>query len=83
MSYLRTHTICEDVPNGHVELGPHGSKADQDIDYMAFDRISITVKYLTQRTQYRPKIAIICGSGLGKTQLNLSYVGLLSRKTDN
>ena len=42
----------------------HTSNAE--IDYMSFDRISTTVQYLEKRTQYRPKISIICGSGLGK-----------------
>ena len=53
----RNVTVCEDVP--------HASKSISDIDYMAFDRISMTVRFLEERTQYRPKIAIICGSGLG------------------
>lgn len=52
----RNVTVCEDVP--------HASKSISDIDYMAFDRISMTVRFLEERTQYRPKIAIICGSGL-------------------
>lgn len=60
------------VPNG-VNLGRRrsrnltASECEQmfdKIDYMSFDRISITVKYLMDKTLYRPKIAIICGSGL-------------------
>ena len=54
----RTQTVCEDVP---ARMNFHPA-----VDYMAYERVSITVKYLMDRTYYRPKIAIICGSGLGK-----------------
>ena len=33
---------------------------------MAYERVAASAKYVMERTQYRPKIAIICGSGLGK-----------------
>ena len=37
---------------------------------MAYERVSVSANYLMERTQRRPKIAIICGSGLGKSKLN-------------
>ena len=33
---------------------------------MDFNSISESANYLLSRTKHRPKIAIICGSGLGK-----------------
>ncbi len=32
---------------------------------MAFERVSVSANYLMDHTEHRPKIAIICGSGLG------------------
>ena len=49
--------------NSAYDDSHHTSNAE--IDYMSFDRISTTVQYLEKRTHYRPKISIICGSGLG------------------
>ena len=34
---------------------------------MTYERVSEAANYLTSRTNYRPKIAVICGSGLGKS----------------
>jgi len=48
--------------NSAYDDSHHTSNAE--IDYMSFDRISTTVQYLEKRTHYRPKISIICGSGL-------------------
>lgn len=57
-------------------LAPVKPQADLDLkenchgclDYssMAYERVAASAKYVMERTQYRPKIAIICGSGLGK-----------------
>jgi purine nucleoside phosphorylase len=33
---------------------------------MSYERVAETATYLLERTAIRPKIAIICGSGLGK-----------------
>jgi purine-nucleoside phosphorylase len=33
---------------------------------MAYERVSASANYLLERTKHRPKIAIICGSGLGR-----------------
>ena len=38
---------------------------------MDFDLVSESANYLLKRTKYRPKIAIICGSGLGKHEIHL------------
>ena len=35
-------------------------------DYMSFDRISESAKYLKEKIRLRPKIGVICGTGLGK-----------------
>jgi len=35
-----------------------------EAEFMAFERISESAEYLMSRTRFRPKIAIICGSGL-------------------
>ena len=45
------------------------------IDHMSFDRISMSVNFLKERTKCRPKISIICGSGHGTltTKLILWY----------
>ena len=44
---------------------------------MAYERVAASAKYVMERTQYRPKIAIICGSGLGKnSSLILAYLYL-------
>ena len=53
---FRRSSIFEEVPQ----------TTNAEIDYMSFDRISTTVQFLEKRTHYRPKISIICGSGLGK-----------------
>jgi len=50
----RRSSIFEEVPQ----------TTNAEIDYMSFDRISTTVQFLEKRTHYRPKISIICGSGL-------------------
>lgn len=54
----RGNTISEDDHNKSVD-----SKL-QSVDYMSFDRITMTATFLSEGTKYRPKIAIICGSGL-------------------
>lgn len=33
---------------------------------LAYERVSESANYLMSKTKQRPKIAIICGSGLGK-----------------
>ena len=58
---FRGNTISEDDHNKSVD-----SKL-QSVDYMSFDRITMTATFLSEGTKYRPKIAIICGSGLGKS----------------
>ena len=35
-------------------------------DIMSFDRISESAKYLKEKIRLRPKIGVICGTGLGK-----------------
>ena len=35
-------------------------------DNMSFDRISESAKYLKEKIKLRPKIGVICGTGLGK-----------------
>lgn len=52
---FRRNSVYDEVPHS----------TNTEVDYMSFDRISTTVQFLEQRTDYRPKIAIICGSGLG------------------
>ena len=42
-------------------------ESHSQLPYMAYERVDESVKYLMDRTMYRPKIAIICGSGLGMT----------------
>ena len=32
---------------------------------ISYERVAISANYLMERTKHRPKIAIICGSGLG------------------
>ena len=32
---------------------------------ISYERVSVSANYLMERTMHRPKIAIICGSGLG------------------
>ena len=54
--FFRRNSIFEEIPQ----------TTNAEIDYMSFDRISTTVQFLEKRTHYRPKISIICGSGLGK-----------------
>ena len=39
-------------------------------DLISFDGVSTSVNYLKERTKHRPKISIICGSGLGIFVLN-------------
>ena len=39
---------------------------------MAYERVSTSAKYLMDNTKHRPKIAIICGSGLGKKKSPLN-----------
>ncbi len=36
---------------------------------MAYEKVSTSANYLMERTKHRPKIAIICGSGLGKEMM--------------
>ena len=44
------------------------------ISSMSFERVSASASYLLERTEHRPRIAVICGSGLGQgSQL---YLGL-------
>ena len=38
---------------------------------MDFESVSESANYLLTRTKYRPKVAIICGSGLGNYQIKL------------
>ena len=59
---FRRNSVYDEVPHS----------TNTEVDYMSFDRISITVQFLEQKTDYRPKIAIICGSGLGR-KLSLKY----------
>ncbi len=33
---------------------------------LKYERVSESANFLLRRTEHRPKIAIICGSGLGK-----------------
>jgi purine-nucleoside phosphorylase len=44
----------------------NGLKGDQEetIDDLSYERVSVTANYLLDRTEHRPKIGIICGSGL-------------------
>ena len=35
-------------------------------DNMSFDQISESAKYLKEKIRLRPKIGVICGTGLGK-----------------
>ena len=35
---------------------------------ISYERVSISANYLMERTKHRPKIAIICGSGLGNNE---------------
>ena len=67
---FRENDIRKDVPR---ELTDHPT-----IDHMSFDRISMSVNFLKERTKCRPKISIICGTGLGMLSqhcrlLNLYY----------
>lgn len=48
----------------HHQDGLTNEVKDEEIDYMAFERVSESAEYLLARTELRPKIAIICGSGL-------------------
>ena len=44
---------------------------------MSFERVSASASYLLERTEHRPRIAVICGSGLGQgSQL---YLGLTEK----
>jgi len=46
---------------------------------LSYERVSVSANYLLERTKHRPKIAIICGSGLGVEQnlgLLLPFMGL-------
>lgn len=36
---------------------------------MHFEPVNESSKYLLERTKYRPKIAVICGSGLGESTI--------------
>ena len=38
---------------------------------MDFESVSESANYLLTRTKYRPKLAIICGSGLGNYPIQL------------
>ncbi len=44
---------------------------------MAYEKVSTSANYLMERTKHRPKIAIICGSGLGKEVMMRRGKGLL------
>ena len=46
----------------------NGSPSNES-DFIAFERVSAGADYLMDRTKLRPKIAIICGSGLGKADI--------------
>ena len=46
-------------------MASSGEKPIPSVDYMSFEQVTISVDYLKEKTQYRPKIAIICGTGLG------------------
>ena len=47
----------------------NGSPSNES-DFIAFERVSASADYLMDRTKLRPKIAIICGSGLGKSDFS-------------
>ena len=48
----------------------HKGSPGNEADFIAFERVSESADYLMNRTKLRPKIAIICGSGLGKLHDN-------------
>ena len=54
--------------------------SDGSLEYssMAYERVAASAKYVMERTQYRPKIAIICGSGLGKPPTLLDLATILT-----
>lgn len=58
-----------------------------EICSMSYERVSTSANFLLERTSHRPKIAIICGSGLGELvyqvhsfdAVQLGFTPLLSR----
>lgn len=44
---------------------------------MAYEEYVITANHLRERTRHRPRIAIICGSGLGGLALTLANADVL------
>ena len=44
---------------------------------ISYERVAISANYLMERTKHRPKIAIICGSGLGNEYWITKLLGLL------
>ena len=43
---------------------PDEQTSTSNIEYMAYERLIISVRYIMKKTEHRPQIAIICGTGL-------------------
>ena len=63
--YLVFYTCLPFRETGIRKDAPRDLTDRPTIDHMSFDRISMSVNFLKERTKYRPKISIICGTGLG------------------
>ena len=62
---LEPNKLTKKLPN-------NPSEADNFSDFsISYERVSVSANYLLERTKHRPKIAIICGSGLGGWQFIL------------
>ena len=54
----------ESIAQTEQNLDHNSNEVWGNTDVMAYDRVLVTVRYILDQTKYRPKIAIICGSGL-------------------
>merc|ERR1712186_36806 len=55
------------LPSSHTMMGKskkESSTSKNTVDDMSFERVSASASYLLERTEHRPRIAVICGSGL-------------------
>ncbi len=63
-------------PNKLPKMLPNPTEADNFSDFsISYERVSVSANYLLERTKHRPKIAIICGSGLGASFFHSSLRG--------
>ena len=61
--HYRFFILCR-VVEPKENFGKAESPSKRDI--MGFDQISESAKYLKEKIRLRPKIGVICGTGLGK-----------------